>query len=195
MHPLVHTHVAVLLNIQIHNSEVSIAVLTLVSHVLAFLVVWMLVAKDVAVEEDEGIASDEAQDSSSIGVSSSILGMFKVASSVDRQEKRILASRSMGEILSPQQTPPASMGQNEDIIGAASEERVSLSDVDDNNSEATTMALPLQGERFQRARMQPKSPTEEDALAAKYASIESVEERAYQILVDLGMVEERKADQ
>ena len=38
-------------------------------------------------------------------------------------------------------------------------------------------------------RQQPKSPPEEDLLQAKYASIESLEERAYTILMDLGMVE------
>ena len=38
------------------------------------------------------------------------------------------------------------------------------------------------------ARQQPKSPMEEAILAAKYAAISSVEERAFQILVDLGMV-------
>ena len=38
------------------------------------------------------------------------------------------------------------------------------------------------------ARKQPKSPREEAILAARYAAIPTVEERAYQILVDLGMI-------
>jgi hypothetical protein len=43
--------------------------------------------------------------------------------------------------------------------------------------------------KFQKARQQPKSPAEEARLQAKYAAIESLEERAFTILVDLGMVE------
>ena len=42
--------------------------------------------------------------------------------------------------------------------------------------------------KWDLARQQPKSPMEEATLAAKYAAISSVEERAFQILVDLGMV-------
>ena len=44
-------------------------------------------------------------------------------------------------------------------------------------------------DRYKRARQQPKSPTEEDALASKYAAIPTLEERAYTILKDLGMLE------
>jgi hypothetical protein len=40
-----------------------------------------------------------------------------------------------------------------------------------------------------RARQQPKSTEEERKLQEKYASIEDLEERAFNILVDLGMVE------
>ena len=39
-----------------------------------------------------------------------------------------------------------------------------------------------------RTSSQPKSFIEEKRLAMKYAAIEDVEERAFQILVDLGMV-------
>jgi hypothetical protein len=49
--------------------------------------------------------------------------------------------------------------------------------------------LPLQDKKYVKARTQPKSPREEEILAAKYAAIPTVEERAYQILVDLGMIE------
>ncbi len=40
------------------------------------------------------------------------------------------------------------------------------------------------------SRQQPKSKQEEEQLATKYAQIVNVSERAYQILVDLGMVDE-----
>jgi len=42
--------------------------------------------------------------------------------------------------------------------------------------------------RIERVRQQPKSPHEELAMQAKYAEIEDVGERAYQILVDLYMI-------
>ena len=54
----------------------------------------------------------------------------------------------------------------------------------------------LLDERFIDARRQPKSASEEAKLAAKYAALESLSERAFQILVDLGMVcETRNVDQ
>ena len=127
--------------------------------------------------------------------------MFKLASSVDRQEKRILASPSMGEVLSPQSSTNSASsviatehspgGDNDESL----EERGSSSDVDDGSPEARSSILPLKGERYARARMQPKPPAEEETLSTKYAAISSVEERAYQILVDLGMVEQHKPDQ
>jgi hypothetical protein len=53
----------------------------------------------------------------------------------------------------------------------------------------TTLSLPLCDPMHLKAREQPKSPTEEAELAAKYARIDDVGERAFQILIDLGMVE------
>ena len=57
----------------------------------------------------------------------------------------------------------------------------------------TTAALPSKPVEFRMKRFnipsQPRPRAEEMKLAAKYASIESLEERAFQILVDLGMVE------
>jgi hypothetical protein len=47
--------------------------------------------------------------------------------------------------------------------------------------------------KWNKARQQPKPPAEEDALAQKYAAL-SVPDRAYQILVDLGMVEPTSSD-
>lgn len=49
--------------------------------------------------------------------------------------------------------------------------------------------LPLSGVRYIQARKQPKSLEEEAMLAMRYKAISTVEERAYQILVDLGMIE------
>ena len=43
--------------------------------------------------------------------------------------------------------------------------------------------------KFAKARSQPKSPSEEEMLRQKYGAITDVGERAFQILVDLGMVE------
>lgn len=50
-------------------------------------------------------------------------------------------------------------------------------------------ALPLSDVRYIQARKQPKSVEEEAMLAMRYQTIPTVEERAYQILVDLGMIE------
>jgi hypothetical protein len=49
---------------------------------------------------------------------------------------------------------------------------------------------PVVGRKFQAARQQPKLLEEEDKLKDKYGAIDDVEERAYQILLDLGLVEE-----
>jgi hypothetical protein len=49
--------------------------------------------------------------------------------------------------------------------------------------------LPLLDQKYVDARKQPKPPKEKAILAARYAAIPTVEERAYQILVDLGMIE------
>lgn len=52
--------------------------------------------------------------------------------------------------------------------------------------------VPLLDSRYVEAMKQPKSPEEEVKLAARYAAIPTVEERAYQILVDLEMIEVRQ---
>jgi len=49
--------------------------------------------------------------------------------------------------------------------------------------------LPHLDQKYVDARKQPKPPNEKAILAARYAAIPTVEERAYQILVDLGMIE------
>lgn len=41
---------------------------------------------------------------------------------------------------------------------------------------------------IQEARKQPKSEAEEKELSVRYAALEDIEERAFAILVDLGMV-------
>ena len=53
---------------------------------------------------------------------------------------------------------------------------------------------PLKSRKYTAARQQPKSPTEEQMLKEKYAKIESLEERAYAILLDLGMIESTDDD-
>ena len=54
------------------------------------------------------------------------------------------------------------------------------------NSES---ANPLQNPKFIEARRQPKPKMEAENLARKYGLIKDTSERAYQILLDLGMVE------
>jgi hypothetical protein len=62
-----------------------------------------------------------------------------------------------------------------------------------NSSSKSTLpistASPLNGKKAAYRQQQPKSSGEEVRLQAKYAAIESLEERAFTILVDLGMVE------
>ena len=52
-----------------------------------------------------------------------------------------------------------------------------------------TNAFRNDADYYAKARKQPKNPQEEARLQAKYAAIESLEERAFTILVDLGMVQ------
>jgi len=53
----------------------------------------------------------------------------------------------------------------------------------------TQQSLPLSDPKHLEARNQPKPPEEEAALAARYAAISDLGERAFQIIVDLGMIE------
>ena len=70
--------------------------------------------------------------------------------------------------------------EKEEIATEAEEEEVPIKE---------TEPEPLsKEERIITARRQPKPAKEEAALAAKYAAIEDVGERAYIILVDLGMI-------
>lgn len=55
--------------------------------------------------------------------------------------------------------------------------------------ETIDMASPFHNSKFISSRQQPKPKVEEEKLAQKYAQITSISERAYQILVDLGMLE------
>jgi hypothetical protein len=54
---------------------------------------------------------------------------------------------------------------------------------------ATNSDLPLMTPQFVLARQQPKDPTEEQRLRQKYQAITDTSERAFAILVDLGMIE------
>jgi hypothetical protein len=56
--------------------------------------------------------------------------------------------------------------------------------------ETANSCYPLSDEAFVEARCQPKSSDEEAKLIDRYHSIESTEERAFQILLDLGMIQE-----
>jgi hypothetical protein len=59
--------------------------------------------------------------------------------------------------------------------------------------DASSVVVPTKPVEFRRKPLkipsQPRPPSEAMILTARYAAIESVEERAFQILVDLGMVE------
>lgn len=54
---------------------------------------------------------------------------------------------------------------------------------------AHNTAYPLRDPQFIEARRQPKPRAEKERLAMKYASIEDVSDRAFQVLLDLGMIE------
>jgi len=53
----------------------------------------------------------------------------------------------------------------------------------------TTNLLPLCDPKYIQARSQPKSPKDEALLAARYEAISGLEEKCYQIIVDLGMID------
>jgi hypothetical protein len=57
--------------------------------------------------------------------------------------------------------------------------------------EATNTVYPSQDPQHVQARMPLTDPIDQVKMATKYAAIKSVEDRAYQILLDLGMIEER----
>jgi hypothetical protein len=57
-------------------------------------------------------------------------------------------------------------------------------------ADAANIEFPLIDEQFVEARRQPKKIAEESALAAKYAAIDSLEDRAYRILLDLELIKE-----
>jgi hypothetical protein len=57
---------------------------------------------------------------------------------------------------------------------------------------ARQTTYPLRDPQFLQARRQPKSVEEQERLARKYASIQNLSERAYQVLLDLGMIEKSK---
>jgi hypothetical protein len=58
-----------------------------------------------------------------------------------------------------------------------------------NNTDRSSNILPLCDPKYIQARKQPKSQKDEAILAARYGAISDLEEKAYQILVDLGMIE------
>jgi len=53
----------------------------------------------------------------------------------------------------------------------------------------TTDLLPLCDPKYVQARKQPKSPKDEALLAARYEAISGLENKSYQILADLGMID------
>ena len=57
---------------------------------------------------------------------------------------------------------------------------------------ARNIEYPLQDSQFLEARRQPKSQEEKERWALKYARIDNVSERAYQVLLDLGMIEQSR---
>jgi hypothetical protein len=57
-------------------------------------------------------------------------------------------------------------------------------------ADAANIEYPSIDEQFVGARRQPKNIAEEFALDSKYAAIGSLEDRAYQILLDLELIEE-----
>ena len=58
-----------------------------------------------------------------------------------------------------------------------------------SNTDRSSNILPLCDPKYVQARKQPKSQKDEALLAARYGAISDLEEKAYQILVDLGMIE------
>ena len=64
-----------------------------------------------------------------------------------------------------------------------------LESVPVSSSSPQKIAVSQNSKKSTYRQQQPKSPVEEARLQAKYAAIESLEERAFTVLVDLGMVE------
>ena len=58
-----------------------------------------------------------------------------------------------------------------------------------SNTDRSSNILPLCDPKYVQARKQPKAQKDEALLAARYGAISDLEEKAYQILVDLGMIE------
>jgi len=108
------------------------------------------------------VNSGEEEDDDDIDIDDRVPSGYEETILPDHEEK----TGSFAEILA--QDPRASTPQNE---------------------AKKSCSLPLSDHKYRKAREQPKSPNKEATLAARYNSIPTVEERAYQILIDLGMIE------
>lgn len=85
------------------------------------------------------------------------------------------------ETLPEQETPSSDAVVVPAVAAVPAETKVHVDDVLDESVDEKARAIA-------KARKQPKSPEEEALLAAKYAAIADVSERAYVILKDLGMI-------
>jgi hypothetical protein len=101
---------------------------------------------------------------------------------VVHSKKKKISTRNSDQNV-PQQSSGVETGQGSTTISIAGTAPTTMT------TSTTTVELPLMTAKYIAARAQPKSVAEESALAAKYASIPDVGDRAYQILVDLGMIE------
>ena len=85
-------------------------------------------------------------------------------------------------------SPSTSILQLNDTTKKELEQVISITKEWEFQQEEAITSYPLPDPKFVGSRRQPKSKDEEEMLKAKYGQIHDVSERAYQILVDLGLV-------
>lgn len=108
----------------------------------------------------------------------------RVLTLIETVEVPVVAEPSMdehAELIEPETSTT-------EVKAEVQQESESPTAVEEEEEEATPAKEPSREERMEKARQQPKSPQEESQLAAKYAAIEDVGERAFTILKDLYMI-------
>lgn len=91
--------------------------------------------------------------------------------------------------LASKKFPTNEKDNQDDVVERSNGAYIQLQDTSRNSVTDEASSIPSNDPVHVKARHQPKTPEEEAELAARYAKISDVGERAFQILVDLGMIE------
>lgn len=106
-----------------------------------------------------------------------------IASAISRIKKQLESDKTQANDIAESEA--------KDQVAATSDSNSAELDtlISEGDSMSNSQSLPLMTPQFIRARQQPKDPAVEKLLQQKYQAIEDLELRAFNILVDLGMIE------